>query len=503
MSSAIDPTPSEEGYPKPDPTPGTHMSAGGAKWVTPPNLQLQTLLNWVSRTYHWTHDEALRDSTCNARAMWADPVISSAVRDCQRPVVQLEWQLEPRDPTDPAQKKLADDLTDVLEDIPNFQQLRRSLLDAIWWGRAGVQLKFAWDYSAGDKRMVVADWAPIHGDTLVFKWDGTVGYLVNPQMHGKAGVERVDGGRGGMAKFLTSDEAQCVLVHEFEPEPADYFAPEMAGSIHGSGYRGRVYWYWWLKHNLNRIMFDFLRKVGNGFFLAGYEAGNEKELDALQQALEVQAGNPVLYVPIVAGSRTLDDTIKHLQTSMQGADFQWDIIQGLNAIIRQTIMGEVGTTGAMSTGLNSDMGEQHGITADERTKYHAVDLETPIQRLINTLSRYMAPGVRPPRFQHMVDKRNPAEFMQSVQFALQAGMVVGEDDIRSELGLPKPNDGDPVISVVQGQQGAALGAVPAGVPMAGQPGPVGPGGQPQGGGGDQAALESQIQPDNSGGPLPG
>jgi phage gp29-like protein len=497
MASSTDPTLREQGFPPPDPVGGTHMPAGGGKWVTPHHLLFQNFLNYVSRTYHWTHDEALRDSACNARAMWADLVISTAIRDRQRPTVQLEWQLEPRQPTDPMEKQLADTLTEVLEEIPRFQQMRRCLLDALWWGRAGVQLRFAWDYSTGEKRMVVADWMPIHGDTLVFKFDGTIGYLVNSQMHGKPGVHRVEG-RGGMAKFLTPDDAQCVLVHEFEPEPADYFSPEMAGSVHGSGYRGRVYWYWWLKHNMNRIMFDFLRKVGNGFFLAGYQAGNRTERENMGVVLEEQGGNPVIYVPLDQG-RTLDEVLKHLPTNLSGADFQWTIIQGLNGLIRQAIMGEVGTTGAMSTGLSSDMGEQHGITADERTKYDAVDLETPMQKLVNVLAKYIAPGVRPPRFQHLADKRNPAEIMESATFFTQIGGMIPKTWLQEQLGIPEANEGEETLGMVQAQQPTAMNSVPAGVPMAGQPGPVGPGGQPASP--EQQAMESQIQPDNSGGTL--
>src|SRR5438045_1242959 len=90
----------EEGYPRPEPSPPGQMPPGGSKWITGDELRYASIYNFLSRTYYWTHDEALRDSgTCNTDAMWADAVISTAIRDRQRPVVQTEWQLEERNKT--------------------------------------------------------------------------------------------------------------------------------------------------------------------------------------------------------------------------------------------------------------------------------------------------------------------------------------------------------------------------------------------------------------------
>lgn len=501
MSGASEPTLREQGYPPPDPPPVGHMPAGGSTWLVPAYLQALSLIGQRGRAFWWTHDEALRDSQTNADAMWSDPVISGAITDRIRPVAMLEWQMEPRTPTDPAEKRLADLMTEIFEDIPRFQDLRVTLLRAIWSGRSGVQIVFGWD-KARDSRLIIKDWMPIDGDSLVFKWDGQIGILCNPILRGKPGVETIEG-RAGTAYFPPADKQQALIVHEFEPMAAPFFRPEMHGSVHGSGMRGRVYWPWWLKHNMQRLAFNFVRKAGNGFFLAGYDPGNRDELSQMQIALEAQDGNPIIYVPMAPG-RDFSQVLQHLQTSMTGADFQWKIVESLNELIRDTILGESQANGPSPAGLNSSgMAEQRGMNDDERVKYDAIALETPLQKLVNVICRYTAPGVRPPRFQHMCDKRNPQEFMEALQFALQAGLSVGEDDVRSELGLPKPNEGDPVLAMVQPQQAAALGSVPGGVPMAGTPGPApgaaGGGGPTEGTGSpDDTELESQIQPMSTG-----
>lgn len=478
----------EKGYPAPPLPDVGHLTPGGSRWVNADFQRYITQINVYSRTHYWTHDEALRASgICNTDIMWNDPVMSSSVMDRIRPVVQLEWQLEPRNPTDHGQKELARVVSEIIDDIPDFQQLRRHLMMALWWGRSGVELALDWNYATGDKRVAVRDYQKIHGDSLVFKFDGTPGYLVNPGLIGQKNVIRIEG-RGGAARFLDEEEEQVFLFHKFEPMPAEYFRPEAAGSIHGSGYRGRTYWFWWLKHNLMRITFDFLRKAGNGFFVAGYQAGNRDELIAMQNALASQEGSPIFFVPLDQ-SRSIDEVIKNIPVNLQGADFQWTVIQSLNSQIRSAILGEVATTGAMNTGLGSSLADQHGMTADERVKYDAVDLEAPLQKLVNLISRIIAPGVRPPRFHHLADKRQPQEIMACVEFAAKIGLAIPKIFVQEQLGIPEANEGEEVLGMVQAQQATALGATPAGVPMQGQPGPADQAGQ----GGQQAQQGQSDQ----------
>lgn len=492
-----DSTLTEKGYPLTEPPPPGQSPPGGGHYAVPHFQQFSAFLNYVSRTYYWTHDEALRDSACNAEAMWRDAVISTAVRERQRPVVQLEWQLEPRNSSDPQEKHYAQVVTEILEDIPRFQQFRRHLLDAIWKGRSGIQCAFAWDYSAGDKRVVVRDWVPIDGDSLVFKFDGTVGLLVNSMQLGQPYVERIES-RSGAAKFPPPFEQQALIVHEFEPEPASYFNPEMAGSVHGSGYRGRVYFYWWLKQNLQKILFDFLRKVGNGFFLAGFAAGKRDELEELTLALEKQSGQPIIYVP-VGQDRTLEQTLMHLPVNLSGSDMQWTIINALNKIIRDAILGQGNANASAASGIGGGASEHQGINDDERVKYDAKDLDPTLQKVVNVIYSYIAPGVRPARFQHLTDKKNPQETMESANWFATMGGPVPQTWAQEQLGIPDPKPGEPILGIVQNQQATSLASTPAGVPQAGTPGPEqmaggGQAGQPAPAGADDAALAAQIQP---------
>jgi len=468
-SNGVVPTLGEMGIERLQPPPGGHLTVNGGMWTMPHYQTFVSFMNTMARSYWWTFDEALRDSQTNSDAMRNDLVIRDALSARYRPVCLLEWQLEAQDKADKMQVGWANKLTNVIKDIPYFQQLKRNLMEAVFFGKYGVQLLLKWDYSLGYKRCVVRRWYPVHGDKIVFKWDGTPGILVNAAYRGTETqwTER------GPAHFLSPDEERSFIWHEFEPEDASYYKPEFAGSIHGSGMRGRIYWYWWIRQNVQRFMMNFLKKAGNGYLLVGYQRGNVPEKTAAQAAIEGQDGNNVIYVPInIREGETLDKVVTHVPVQMTGAQMQWTVISGINELIKSSILSETATTEASNTGLGSDIGEQHGITADDRVKYDAQDLETPLQRMVNTLNGFNCPMNPPPRLTHLCDKRNPKETTEAVMAGMQVGLAVPENWFRDQLGIPKPIDNEPVLAQIQPMQSTAVANTPAGTPMVGQPGPA-------------------------------
>jgi hypothetical protein len=472
------PTLGEMGIDRLQPPDGGSLTINGGMWTMPHYQTFVSFMKTMARSYWWTFDEALRDSQTNSDAMRNDLVVRDALTSRYRPVCLLEWQLEPLEKADMLQVAYANKLTNVIKDIPKLQQFKRCLMEAVFFGKYGVQTLTKWDYSLGYKRCVIKDWYPVHGDKIVFKWDGTPGILVNAAYRGT----ETEWTERGPAHFLTPEEQRGFIWHEFEPEDSSYYKPEFAGTIHGSGMRGRIYWYWWLRQNVQRFMMNFLKKAGNGYLLVGYPAANVAAKAAAQTAIEGQDGNNIIYVPTnMREGETIDKVVQHVQVSMTGAQMQWTVISGINELIKASIMGETATTEASNTGLGSDIGEQHGITSDDRVKYDAQDLEWPMQRLTNLLNSYNCPLNPPPRYTHLADKRQPEQTMKAVQVAMQVGLAVPENWFRDQLGIPKPIDNEPVLAQIQPMQPTAMGNTPAGTPMVGQPGPAGPmpPGQPQ------------------------
>ncbi len=471
---AFEPTMAEMGYGALQPPQGGTLPLNGGLWGAPHYETFISFMNTAARSYWWSFDEALNDSTCNADAMWNDATIREPLNARQRPVVGLEWQLQPQNQANKLELAFSNKLTQVIKDIPYFQQFRRCLMDAVFFGKAGVQLLMKWDYSLGYKRAVIAEWYPVHGDKVVFKWDGTPGILVNPTYTAK----KLEYTERGTAHFLTPTEQLGFVYHKFEPEDASYYRPQSAASIYGSGMRGRIYWWWWLRQNLQKFMMNFVKKAGNGYLLVAYPTNNPRALEQTQTAIEGQQGNNVVYVPVnIQAGEKLDQVMQHVQIPMTGAEFQWTIITGINELIRQTFLGESGTTQSNLNGLNSDS-DQHGMTADERVKYDAVDLETPLQKLTAVLNQYNCPANPCPRFAHLADKRQPKEVMEAASFMLDNGGTVPMTWAQDNLGIPNAVNNEPVLARVQPMQATAVGNTPGGTPMAGPSGPA-PAPQPQ------------------------
>jgi hypothetical protein len=473
----------EQGIGKIPPSPPGALPPLDGKWALQHYLTFSGIANMASRTYRYTFDEAMRDCVVNANAMRHDPIIRKAIDKRAMPVCQLEWQLEPQDPSVPSQVENAHLLTKILEATPRFQQFKGSMLrEAFFYGRAGAITKLQYKVLDGQTRLVVEDWFPVNSDKIIFKFDGTPGVLINLGEY-KGDWQPTD---RGAAHFFTPDELETFYWHEFEPIDADYYENELAGGVHGVGFRGKLYFYWWLKTNLESQMLDFLQKIGQGFTIFYYEAGNEESKAEVKSAAEMQIGNNVYLFPrnkLGEGpyGASGGPGIQHIPIPMQGTNFYFQMIDYYNSIFTDYILSEALTTSTAATGMGSGVAQAHEDTADDRVKYDATDLEHPLQRLTTTLNRWNCPGNPCPRFSFLTEKRNPVEYMEAVKFALDAGLDVDENDVREVLSLGRPKPGDSVLSKLNSMQPAAMNMTPQGMPMAGHPGPqqLDENGQPQ------------------------
>jgi hypothetical protein len=228
----------ELGYPAPSPTVpagGPSLPPGGGRLNVPHYLTFGSIVNQISHTYRWTFDEAAKHSDQNKVAIRRDPVIYDALRTRQMPIAQLAWHIEPQNEADTAEMAAAEKNTLALKRTPRFQQWRMNLLEALWFGRYATQNVLRWEYGKKGRTLRIADFRPINGDKLVFKWSGQVGILVHPTFEGSWQV--TDRGR---AHFFTPAEREQLTVHKHEPEDSDFFDGDMAGAIHGRGLRDRV-----------------------------------------------------------------------------------------------------------------------------------------------------------------------------------------------------------------------------------------------------------------------
>jgi hypothetical protein len=484
----------EQGLPLPEAKrEDNSLPPGGGKWVVPHFTSFAAIINSITRTYRWTFDEALRDSQTNALALRRDPVIMDALRSRQLPVCQLQWHLEARDETDERQVQAIKDGTEIIKAIPNWQRYLMHLSEAVFYGRYGVQEVFDWDFEIrkGKRSMVVRDYQPVLGDKLVFKYSGQVGILVHTTELNRLDKD-TDITDRGRAHFLNPEEREQIVIHQYEPEDADFFEGEMAGAIKGVGIRSRLYWFWWLRNQVLSWLMDYLERVGAGGIIVWfYESGNNQSYTEVSNAVEQQSRNNAILFPRYRDNTTGGPGFEHIEPSMAGAQLLESLVtQYFDAVIRRYILGQTLSQDTASTGLGSGVAELHADTFARLIKYDAMNLaETLTRDLISVLWRYNFPGVPAPRFVFDVDKPNAAETLEAAKTFWEMGGEIDADELRSILGLSKPQPGAAVLTKLPAPSPAGVGQLPQGVPVQGTPGPVAPPGQ---GATDQGQAEQSY-----------
>ena len=305
-----------------------------------------------------------------------------------------------------------------------------------------MQLHFAWKMLHGKNCLTIDDHVPINGDSLRFKWDGTPGILVNSMYPGTWEVTDY-----GPAHFITGTERYQYIIHEHEPEAANYQQGDLAGSIHGIGMRGRLYWVWWLKSQVYALLLNYLERFANGITLAFYDAENDKAKEAMATALKEGYNQFAFLIPQWNNTKTTNGIQRLEAGTASPALLQQLVTSYFDDIITQTIIGQTLSSDTAATGLGSGVADLHGDTLARIIKYDAVNLAATYQRdLVNMLYKYNCPGVEPGIFTFEVDSPNSEEVLNYATQLFQMGLPLDGDQLYEVGQLKKPTPGSTFVS---------------------------------------------------------
>jgi len=465
-----EPSPQELGYPLPEPKySGKGLPPNAGIPPVAPYLTFGSVVNTFSRSFR-SNDEATKQGREQALAIRRDPVIMQALRARQMPVAQLSWNIQPDDPNDVEQARVAMTIERAIKRIPNIQGLLMWLLEAVWCGRSATQVRWGWDWVDGIKVCRPRQWWPLNGDKLVFQFDGTPGVLVHANFPGT--VVPTDRGR---AHFLNPQEREALLIHHFEREDADFYESDMASGLFGVGIRSRIYWFWYLKTQTMQYMMDYLERVGaGGTTIYYYEAGNPNSLEEVQRTAQEQFHNNAILFPRSANGKDHGPGIDRFEPSRGGQEVIQQLVTGYwDDVIRKFILGQDLTATAEPTGLGSGVAALHGQTFSRIISYDAISLQESLtQDLVRPMQGWMLKQHLPPcKWVFEVDAPNTSTILAAAQAFFQMGGTIDEESLRETLGLPAPAPGKPVLSQQQQMSPQAAGTIPAGVPIQGPPGP--------------------------------
>lgn len=438
--------------PKSDPltTPQFVPPAAG-KPVVPAPQALVALLS-AGRRFWFSSDEALRDSRDNARKMTRNLQIMEPLQARTLATAQMPLHVEPQNKKDPAQCIEAAELEQIINEIPYLNKYKLALLEGIWYGRAAVQNMYTWDFSRGYKRMIVKDWIPINGDSLVYKWDSdAVGIRVGATSAGEGTVplstEPADFSR---VHVLTPWEREAHTIHTHLLQAGDFLDPMQGGNIKGVGIRSVVYWTHWLQDQCLGLLTEYLERMGLGFTVVTFEHGNAESQAKAQEIAASQSFNNVITWPVMPGQTGLssNQAIYRIEPGLNGVQNYMKLLDEYwGGQLRRYIVGQDATSKPMSTGLGSGISDVQESTFFRLVKMDCLNLEdTLTYELLRVIQKYTFPLSR---FRHSVkinpDKPNVKEWMEGVKSFTDMGGEVIEDEVRSKLGLGQPMPGDKVI----------------------------------------------------------
>ena len=415
------------------------------------------MMSTLARTYR-QHDEAIRHNKHNANMMRRDPMIMGPLFARQMAVALLQWQIQPEDSNDEKQVQIAKELSFMVCRIPRFREYLRNLMEAVWYGRYGIQnvWGFARD-SRGVRYRTVVDWVPVNGDKLLFRYDDGTGRYDHNQIGIKvsvahikndiwAGKPDIEWNSEGTGVFLRRWERSRLVIHKNFMMDGDYEDPTTAGMIHGVGLRHFLYWSWYQKQETLAQLAEVVERAGMGFTVYNYPAGNAQAKEEVERLAEEQAHKNQIVLPMEVSNPDAYG-IQQIPPNTQGIMALQSLIDDyfgswiIKFILGQTLSyrAEAGTPGI------SDL---HRDSFLQIVKYDSLGVEeTVTKELIRMLLLFNFPSYQNVNFQFKLNTEEavPLEKLQALQAAWSMGAKIKSKDVMGLIGLNVAGDTDQAL----------------------------------------------------------
>lgn len=435
-----------------------HMKQFVAEWQTP------------ARTYRFSFDEALKRSKTDALAMRRDGHILSLLQARLLPVLGADWCVKSEDDQYKDQATLYQKL---IEKTPRLLQLRKCLLEAVWFGRYGVQFAFGKVDVDGRSMTGITAWKPVNGDKINFREDGTPTIRIMPSFAAKLREQGATVEEPTNAPVTAWNDQGTVLIldkpeyrsrfaiHIHEIEDADFAEPELAGSVGGVGMRHYCYWVWWLRQEIMEWLLSYLEMMGaGGLTIVGYDMSNPNGLNQAKAAFKERA--TVVYLPIPPGQDKQTNIVQRVEPSGTGNDIFSGWVDGyFNAILTRLIIGQDLSSSSNSTGLGSGVADLQASVKECIHRYDAKNLnETETQQILDVLIQMNEPrSSYCLKCQTVLQKVDPEKGLQAAKQAYDMGASLPESHVLQLANIPEVKDGEKTLTNPQLAHEAGLASM--------------------------------------------
>ena len=448
----------------------------------PQVLTFAGLLGSSYKAYiHGKFDEAIRDSRPDALAMRRDPYLMGLLQERKLSVSSLPWHLEIPDENDQFQRQARDDLTQTLKRIRGLRRIIKVLLEALWYGRYGVQFKWQYKERQGYKYLTVKRWMPVNGDKIGWMWDDEHPYvLVNSAKAVNLKGAEVINATIGRALVLQGPWRERFVIHQHEIDDGDYFDAEMAEGAHGVGIRSRLYWLNWVKLEWLEWVTTYLERVGLGLTVWEFDASNPSSKTAAEAAAKAQDRKVNVLVPVWPDAKGgYSGGIKRIETPVTGVEALRTLIDKIDDVMERYVVGQQMSSQSKPAGL----GNEQAVAFQQDTKlkitqddaWNLADTLTGTEEepgLVSILHKYTHPWADfPVSFVFDVERTQSEEKLRAGRLLFEMGIAVKTDELRAAAGFTKPTPNDEVTKKPEQPMMPGM----EGDPSQGQAAPPGPG----------------------------
>jgi hypothetical protein len=468
-----------------------NQTQGGDQIRVAPVFQALVTPVEMQRSYYLSVNKILRQGSLAfrkdrnlQRQMRYDPDIMGPLVMLQLSVACAEWAVQvPADMQgDEQATEQAAFVEKLLKNTPRFTDMMRHLLDALWYGRSAVNMVFG----KQGETIYIRDWMPIHGDSLTMTELGQLGLKVGPRYYTQTiggaapDTDKINGTVIGWdSRVLPLDDQQraTIALHTYQPQGVDFDDPYEAENAYlGRGMRDLVWYYWSLKQAALQNWATYIERYSMGIRVGNYPVGNEAAKADMESAMQNLLGDVSVLIPKNSDGSDAGFGINIMEPNGGNAEAFAKMVEYLTENIKEVILGQTGTSQAVSSGLGSSIGDQHAQTLNRQVTYIANALaETITREIVTPLFRMnFGDDAVPPSFSFSVSKPNPDEYMKSIEAFTKLGGRVSEREARKVLGLAEPEDDEMVLQAPsEGGMGGG-GMPPLDVrPMGDEPGDAG------------------------------
>jgi hypothetical protein len=492
--------------------------------VVPHVLTFSAIASSIAKVYR-NPDEAVKNSLDNARFMRNDCFIWECLQERQLGVSLLNWHIEPEDKKSELQKELVTDMTAIVAETRSFTEYRRNLSEAVWYGRYGIQNRYALDYRTGRRRVIVEGWTPVHGDKLAFRFDDGTGNHDPNEVGIRVGTsgskdDAIAGDRiieytdFGMAYFLEPWERALVTLHKHTIEDAAYEDYLGAGSIHGIGIRSRIYWTWLQMQETMAQLMELIERTGQGIYVYWFPEGNKAAQTQMEGVAKNQAHTNSIIMPRSPSDPEAYD-IQQIPPNTAGIDaLKAMVIDIFARRIKLCILGQELTSEAHAMGIGSGGAETQRETGNRLIRYDASALEESLtHEFLKPLQHFNRPSSRNVflRFRIDTEDDNADKIMARIRDAWDIGARIEESKVLEICSLGEPTGNSRILQnpammqqarLFQQSQMAQGGQQPGGMSIEDLFGPLAPKGSEEPGseGGQPPGPDAGPNPPESGPP---